>query len=63
MTILALLLAGQLPPPLTVTNLIDADDLFTTTTGDPGSCQCESPACGAPGAGRRLLHGESSTFG
>ena len=40
-----LLAAAALPGPLTVTNLVDADDLFNFTTGTPGSCQCELPLC------------------
>ena len=40
-----LLVAATLPGPLTVTNLVDADDLFNFTTGTPGSCQCELPLC------------------
>ena len=59
----AALIIAQLPPPLTVVNAIDADDLYNITTGDPGTCQCESPKCGAPGAGTRIMHGESKKFG
>ena len=57
------LILAQIPPPLTVVNGIDADDLYNITTGDPGTCQCESPKCGAPGAGTRIMHGESKKFG
>ena len=57
------LILAQIPPPLTVVNGINADDLYNITTGDPGTCQCESPKCGAPGAGTRIMHGESKKFG
>ena len=63
MLLAAVLTLSQIPPPLTVINAIDADDLYITSTGDPGTCQCESPKCGAPGAGTRLKHGDSKKFG
>ena len=59
----AALILAQIPPPLTVVNGIDGDDLYNITTGDPGTCQCESPKCGAPGAGTRIMHGDSKKFG
>ena len=38
-------------------------DLFNFSTGTPGSCSCESPACNdSPSAGHRLMSGESRTF-
>lgn len=56
-------LADSLPPPLSVTNLIDGDDVFNVTTGTPGSCSCETPACNLdPATGYRLFLGDSRSF-
>ena len=50
-------------PPLTVTNSIDGDVFFNVTTGTPGTCTCESPACQGGGAtGHRLMKGDSQSF-
>ena len=61
--LLVLAAAFEAPPPLTVVDSIDGDDLFDVTTGSPGTCECESPKCDdAPHAGHALLHGEERSF-
>jgi len=56
-------IAGSLPQPMTVTNFIDGDDIFNVTTGTPGSCSCETPACNLnPSTGFRLFQGDSRSF-
>ena len=54
---------AYLPPPLTVVNAIDGDDLFNVTMGTPGSCSCEQPSCNlSPATGTRLMTGDAATY-
>ena len=51
------------PPPITVTNAVEADDLFNMSTGTPGSCSCERPKCNVnPSTGTRLAQNSTRTF-
>ena len=44
-SLLLLLAPAQIPPGMSIQHLINADDMYKVSLGDPGVCSCETPKC------------------